>query len=69
MKYAVVFEKSETGWGAYLPDLPGCVAVDSTFEGCKKLIGEAVNLHLATMRADGDDIPEPTTVVDFVQVA
>jgi predicted RNase H-like HicB family nuclease len=61
-KYAVIFEKSSNGWGAYVPDLPGCVALGFTLEETKKLIREALEQHLAAMRADGDEIPEPSHV-------
>jgi predicted RNase H-like HicB family nuclease len=67
-KYAVVFERSADGWGAYVPDLPGCVAVGGTRAETEKLIREAIQLHLEGMREDGDPIPEPTTGVALVEV-
>jgi predicted RNase H-like HicB family nuclease len=67
-KYAVIFEKSGNGWGAFVPDLPGCVALGFTLEETKTLIREALEQHLATMRADGDEIPEPS-YVELVEVA
>jgi predicted RNase H-like HicB family nuclease len=67
-KYAVIFEKSSNGWGAFVPDLPGCVALGFTLEETKKLIREALEQHLAAMRADGDEIPEPS-YVEMVEVA
>ena len=67
-KYAVVFERSSNGWGAYVPDLPGCVALGFTLEETKKLIRESLEQHLAAMRADGDEIPEPS-YVEMVEVA
>ena len=51
-KYAVIFEKSSDGWGAFVPDLPGCVAMGFTLE-TKDLIREALEQHLAAMRASG----------------
>jgi predicted RNase H-like HicB family nuclease len=60
-KYAVIFEKSDNGYGAYAPDLPGCIAVGDTIEETKSLMQRAIELHLAAMREDGDPIPEPTT--------
>lgn len=69
MKFVVLYEKGTTGYGAYLPDLPGCVAVGKTLPEVKQLIREAVELHLKAMREDGDAIPEPTTVVDEVEVS
>ena len=69
MKYGFVFEKSADGYGAYVPDLPGCAAVGDSIEDTKHLIEAAIQLHLATMRADGDPIPEPSTIVDYIEVA
>jgi predicted RNase H-like HicB family nuclease len=67
-KYAVIFEKSGNGWGAFVPDLPGCVALGLTLGETKTLIGEAVEQHVEVMRADGEEIPEPS-YVEFVEVA
>ncbi len=53
MVYLVVLEKSDTGFGAYLPDLPGCIAVGDTLEETKELITEAVSLHIDRMREIG----------------
>jgi predicted RNase H-like HicB family nuclease len=65
-RYAVVFEKSNTGYGAYIPDLPGCVAVGRSLEETKRLIHEAMEIHLASMREDGDPIPEPS-LIEYVE--
>jgi predicted RNase H-like HicB family nuclease len=67
-RYAVVFEKSANRWGAYVPDLPGCVARGFTLEETKSLIREALEQHLAAMRVDGDPIPEPS-YVELMEVA
>jgi predicted RNase H-like HicB family nuclease len=67
-RYAVVFEKSQTGYGAYVPDLPGCVAAAATLEETEKLVREAIELHLDGMREDGDPIPAPTTVAEMVEI-
>ena len=69
MRYAIVIEKSETGYGAYVPDLPGCVAVGETVEDTEQLMREAIEFHLEGMLADGVPIPEPTTRTDYVEVA
>jgi predicted RNase H-like HicB family nuclease len=69
MKYAVIYEKSRTGYGAYIPDLPGCVAVGKTLKETQRLIREAIELHLQGMREDGDPIPEPTSIADYVTVS
>jgi predicted RNase H-like HicB family nuclease len=62
MRYAVIYEKTETGYSAYVPDLTGCVAAGDTLEQTGQLMLEAIEFHLAGMREDGDPIPEPTTV-------
>lgn len=67
-KYAVVFEKSRTGYGAYVPDLPGCVAAAATLEESEELIRQAIELHLDGMREDGDEIPTPTTIAEMIEV-
>ena len=68
MRYAVVIEKSETGFGAYVPDLPGCVAVGETMIETEQLIREAVEFHLEGLREDGIPAPEPSTVAQYVEV-
>lgn len=66
MTYAIVIERGPTSFGAYVPDLPGCVAVGDTEAEARCLIAQAIELHLATMREDGDLIAEPTSRVDYV---
>lgn len=68
MKYAVIYERTATGYSAYVPDLPGCVAAGRTLEETAELIRGAVELHLESMREDGDLIPEPTTVADYIAI-
>jgi len=65
MKYAVVIEKSENGFGAYVPDLPGCVALGDTVPEVEKLIREAIELHVAGLREDGLSVPEPSTLCEY----
>ena len=69
LQYAVIFEKTGTGYSAYVPDLPGCVAAGSTRQDVEKLIRGAIQMHLEGMREDGDPIPSPTTWTDLVEVA
>ncbi len=69
MKYLVIYEKGETGYGAYVPDLPGCVAVGESLDEVKALIREAIEMHLRAMRKDGDAIPEPTTQSEYLELA
>ena len=68
MRYAVIYEKTDTGYSAYVPDLPGCVAAGDTLEQTNQLMLEAIEFHLAGIREDGDAIPEPTTVAAMVPV-
>jgi predicted RNase H-like HicB family nuclease len=68
VQFAVVIEKSETGYGAYVPDLPGCVAVGETEGEVRTLIREAIELHVESMRDDGLPIPAPTSQVTYVDV-
>jgi predicted RNase H-like HicB family nuclease len=66
MRYAVVIEKGPTSVGAYVPDLPGCVAVAETVEEARRLIADAIPVHLEGMREDGETIPEPSSVCEYV---
>ena len=59
-KFLVLFENSATGYGAYAPDLPGCVATGRTLEETRQQMAKALEMHLAAMREDGDPIPEPS---------
>ena len=67
-RYAVVFEKAESNWAAYVPDLPGCITTGSTLAETKRNIREAVELYLEAMKEVGEPIPAPTTHVDFVDL-
>ena len=67
-RYAVVFERSETGYGAYAPDLPGCVATGGTLDETRQRMREAITFHLRSIREDGDDIPKPSHV-EMLEVA
>ena len=68
MRYAVVIEKAEGNYSAYVPDLPGCVATGATLEETERQIREAIEFHLEGMREEGLTIPEPTTVIQSVEV-
>jgi predicted RNase H-like HicB family nuclease len=68
MKFAVVFEKTDTGYSAHVPDLPGCIAAGADIEETQQLIREAVEMHLEGMREDSDPIPQATTITDYVTV-
>jgi predicted RNase H-like HicB family nuclease len=69
MRYAVLFEKTNTGYSAYVPDLPGCIAAGDTLEETAQLMREAIGFHLDGMREDGDPIPEPRTIAEYVIAA
>ncbi|KFN49497.1 hypothetical protein P873_11020 [Arenimonas composti TR7-09 = DSM 18010] len=69
MRYAIIIEKAGDNWSAYAPDLPGCVAAGDTVEETRELMREAIEMHLAGMREDGDPIPPPTVQVNYVDVA
>jgi len=69
MRYAVVIEKAEGNYSAYVPDLPGCIATGTTVEDTEKSIREAIEFHLEGMRQDGLPIPQPSSQVDYIEVA
>ena len=68
MRYAVIIEEGENSFGAYVPDLPGCVAVAETKEEVLTLIQEAIDFHIEGLREDGQPIPEPSSSVEYVDV-
>jgi predicted RNase H-like HicB family nuclease len=68
MTFAVIYEKTSTGYSAYVPDLPGCIAAGATFEDTAELIRGAIEMHLESMREDGDSIPESATIAGCVAV-
>jgi len=69
MKYAVVIEKGETNYGAYVPDLPGCVAAAGSREDVLRLIHEAIEFHIHGIKEDGEIVPEPSSSIEIVEVA
>ncbi len=69
MKYAVVIEKGSESFGAYAPDLPGCAVVGETRGEVIRLIQEAIEFHLQSLKECGDDIPPPVSSIEFVDVA
>jgi predicted RNase H-like HicB family nuclease len=68
MRYAVVIERGERNYSAYVPDLPDCVSVGDTLEEAKAEIREAIEFHLEGMREDGLPIPKPSSEADYVEV-
>jgi predicted RNase H-like HicB family nuclease len=67
MRYAVVIEKAENNYSAYVPDLPGCVATGATVAAVEGEIKEAIRFHLDGMRDDGLPIPQPSAVCEYVE--
>ncbi len=68
MKYMVVIEKGATGYGAHVPDLPGCIAVGDTKEEVIQLIREAVEFHIDGLREAGEPVPAPSSVSEIIEV-
>jgi len=68
MRYAIVIEKAENNFSAYVPDLPGCVATGRTVEEVTEELREAIEFHLEGLRADGLPIPEPTVLTQYLEV-
>ena len=68
MKYLVIYEKSESGWGAYAPDLPGLGVAAKTLDDAKELIREAIDFHLEGMRQHGEPIPVPSATTEYITV-
>ena len=68
VRYAIVIEKAESNYAAYVPDLPGCVATGQTRKKTEQQIREAIELHLRGMREDGLPIPEAVSQVEYVEV-
>lgn len=69
MRYAIVIEKAEGNYSAYVPDLPGCVATGATVQEVETEIREAIRFHLDGLREDGLPQPQPSSQVDYVEVA
>ncbi len=69
MRYAIVIEKAEGNYCAYVPDLPGCVATGATIAEVEAEIREAIAFHLDGMRDDGLEIPAPSSQVEYIEIA
>ncbi|HZR03789.1 MAG TPA: type II toxin-antitoxin system HicB family antitoxin [Burkholderiales bacterium] len=69
MRYAIVIEKAENNYSAYVPDLPGCIATGATVEEVETEIREAIEFHIEGMREDGVPIPPPQSKVEYIEVA
>ena len=69
MRYSVVYEQGDTSWGAYVPDLPGCVAVGATRAEVETRILEAIGAYLNDLRESGHPVPPPRSATGLVDVA
>jgi predicted RNase H-like HicB family nuclease len=68
MQYTVIVERGETSWGAYVPDLPGCVAAGESREEVLQLIRDAIEFHIEGLRENGEEVPEPHSFSELVEV-
>jgi predicted RNase H-like HicB family nuclease len=68
IEYTVIYERGQTNWGAYVPDLPGCVSIGDTLAEVQENIKEAIALYLEVLKEDGQPIPEPSTEVGKVAI-
>jgi predicted RNase H-like HicB family nuclease/predicted RNA binding protein YcfA (HicA-like mRNA interferase family) len=67
MRYAIVIEKAEGNYSAYVPDLPGCVATGETVQAVEAQIREAIRFHIEGLKADGAPVPAPTSIAEYVE--
>jgi len=68
MTYTVIYEKGNTSWGAYVPDLPGVITVGDSREEVEQLIEEAIGFHLEGLREEGPPIPTPASFAGAIEV-
>jgi len=69
MKYLIIIEKTETGYSAYSPDLPGCISTGSTPEETETNMKEAISFHIDGLKEEGLSVPKPTSFSAYVEVA
>jgi predicted RNase H-like HicB family nuclease len=69
MRYLVIYEKTATGYSAYVPDLPGCITTGGTLAETERLMKEAIEFHLEGLKEDGLPVPAPTTTADYITAA
>ncbi|MGZ8310403.1 MAG: type II toxin-antitoxin system HicB family antitoxin [Rhodoplanes sp.] len=67
MRYAIVIEKAEGNYSAYVPDLPGCVATGATVPEVEQEMREAIRFHIDGLKEDGLPVPQPTSIADYVE--
>lgn len=69
VRFAIVVEKTENNFSAYVPDLPGCIATGQTLEETEYEIRQAILFHIEGLRDDGLPIPQPSSIVDYLEIA
>jgi len=67
MRYAIVIEKADGNYSAYVPDLPGCVAAGSTVKAVEEEIRDAIRFHIDGLKADGLQVPAATSIAEYVE--
>jgi predicted RNase H-like HicB family nuclease len=67
MRYAIVIEKADANYSAYVPDLPGCIATGDTVAAVESEIRKAIRFHIEGLQADGIVVPEPTSIAEYVE--
>ena len=68
LRYAVVYERSADGYGAFVPDLPGCITVGDTLAETEENIREAIAGHIAVMEEHGERVPRPTALASYIEI-
>jgi predicted RNase H-like HicB family nuclease len=68
MEYVVIVERGDTSFGAYVPDLPGCVAVGESRDEAMQLIREAIEMHIESLRENGEPVPPPHSFIEKIAV-
>jgi len=68
-KYLIIIEKTESGYSAYSPDLPGCVATGRTREETENEMKDAIEFHIEGLRLKGDEVPKPSSLASYCEVA
>ena len=66
MRYAVVIEKAQGNYSAYVPDLPGCVATGGSIQAIEREIREAIRFHIEGLKEDGLPLPQPTSIAEYI---
>ena len=67
MRYAIVIEKADANYSAYVPDLPGCIATGDSIEAVEHEIRNAIRFHIDGLKDDGLPVPSPTSIAGYVE--